>query len=73
MIFYQYLLLCVLKNGFLPTKFNETQQFQTKNKILTGLAKTVTTERFTILRNKKDVIKNCSITQRQFSVGQLVS
>jgi hypothetical protein len=36
-----------------------------------GPAKTVTTERFTILRNKKDVIKNWSITQRQF-VSQLV-
>jgi hypothetical protein len=39
---------------------------------VTGLAKTVTTKRFTILRNKKDVINDWSITQRQF-VGQLVT
>lgn len=32
-----------------------------------GLAKRVQTERFTILRNKKDVIKNWSITQRQLT------
>jgi len=39
---------------------------------LIGLAKTITTERFTFPRNKKDMIKSWRITQRQF-VGQLLS